>query len=118
MSKGRYINGLTTKALHTMGINHYIVIEEQEYDLYNENKNASAELIILPKKYLEEYDTCDNLGFEKSKGPRFEDTHITNLDISAKLAPLPPRRSRIEAAPSVLPAPKRYTYLRGMVFTC
>lgn len=69
VSKGRYINGLTTKALHTMGINHYIVIEEQEYDLYNENKNDSAELIILPKKYLEEYDTCDDFGFEKSKGP-------------------------------------------------
>lgn len=69
VSKGRDINGLTTKALNEMGINHYIVIEEQEYELYNNNKNNSAKLIILPKKYLEEYDTCDNLGFEKSKGP-------------------------------------------------
>jgi hypothetical protein len=69
VSKGRYSNGLTTKALHTMGVDHYIVIEEQEFDLYNKSKNNSANLIVLPKKYLEEYDTCDEFGFEKSKGP-------------------------------------------------
>lgn len=69
VSKGRFHNGLTTNALHDMNIKHYLVIEEQEFEQYKQNKNNSAELLILPRKYLEEYDTFDDLGFEKSKGP-------------------------------------------------
>src|SRR4051812_16272390 len=32
------------------------------------------------------------------------------FDISARFAPLPPRRSRMPAAPSALPSPKVYTH--------
>lgn len=67
VSKGRSKNGLTTKALNKMSVPHYIVVEQSEFELYR--KNTSADLLILPEKYLSEYDTCDNLGDNKSKGP-------------------------------------------------
>ena len=67
VSKGRWRNGLTTKALNKMGISHFIVVEGDEYDSYK--KHTSAELLILPNSYLDEYDTCDDLGDSKSKGP-------------------------------------------------
>lgn len=67
VSKGRYKNGLTTKALDRMGIKHYIVCEEFEADLYRNNTNA--EILVLPQNYLDDYDTCDDLGGLKSKGP-------------------------------------------------
>lgn len=69
VSKGRYDNGLTTKALHVMGIAHYIVVEQSEYQQYIENKNSSSTVLILPQKYLDDYDTCDLMGNTKSKGP-------------------------------------------------
>ena len=67
VSKGRYNNGLTTKALNKMGVPHYIVVESSEYEDYV--KNTTATVLILPEKYLSEYDTCDDLGDSKSKGP-------------------------------------------------
>jgi len=67
VSKGRYKNGLTTKALDVMGVKHFIVCEELEADLYREHTNA--EILILPQEYLDSYDTCDEFGSEKSKGP-------------------------------------------------
>lgn len=67
VSKGRWHNGLTTKALDTMGVKHYLICESHEYDLYK--KHTNAEVLILPKNYLDEYDACDNLGASKSKGP-------------------------------------------------
>ena len=69
VSKGRWDNGLTTKALHEMSLDHYIVVERSEYSKYKEVANINAKIIILPEKYLANYDTCDNLGDEKSKGP-------------------------------------------------
>jgi hypothetical protein len=67
VSKGRYKNGLTTKALDVMGVKHFIVCEEFEADLYREYTNA--EILVLPQEYLDSYDTCDDFGIEKSKGP-------------------------------------------------
>jgi len=67
VSKGRYKNGLTTKALNRMGVDHYIICEEFEADLYR--KNTKATILILPQCYLDEYDTCDDLGNSKGKGP-------------------------------------------------
>ena len=67
VSKGRYKNGLTTKALDKMGIHHFIVCEEFEAYLYRENTNAK--ILVLPQEYLDSYDTCDDLGNTKSKGP-------------------------------------------------
>jgi len=68
VSKGRSNNGLTTRALHEMNVPHFIVVEEQELEFYKEGRNF-GELLVLPQKYKEEYDLCDNLGFSKSTGP-------------------------------------------------
>lgn len=68
VSKGRWESRLTVKALDRLGLDYKVIIEEQEFEKYASVINSSK-LIILPFKYLEEYDTCDNLGFEKSKGP-------------------------------------------------
>lgn len=69
VSKGRSKNGLTTKALHKMGVKHFIVVEENEVDAYLASKNESAEVITLPRKYIDLYETCDGYGTEKSTGP-------------------------------------------------
>ena len=53
VSKGRWHNGLTTKALNNMGVPHYIVVEADETDKYAET--TSADLLVLPKSYLDEY---------------------------------------------------------------
>jgi len=71
-SKGRHdIKGYTSDNLSEMEIPHYIVIEEQQYDLYYENHkdNKFVTLLILDKKYQDEYNTFDDLGSTKSKGP-------------------------------------------------
>lgn len=67
VSKGRYKNGLTTKALDNMGVEHFLVCEAFEADLYREHTNAK--ILTLPQEYLDNYDTCDELGSSKSKGP-------------------------------------------------
>jgi len=67
VSKGRADNGLTTKALDEMGVDHYIVCEAQEASEYKDK--TSATVLVLPFEYLNNYDTCDDLGGTKSKGP-------------------------------------------------
>jgi hypothetical protein len=67
VSKGRYKKNLTSISLDVMGIKHYIVCEEHEEELYKTHTNA--EILVLPKKYFEEYETCDDLGLTKSTGP-------------------------------------------------
>lgn len=67
VSKGRAENGLTTKALDKMGVPHYIVVEIEEACEYKEKTNG--EILVLPNRYLNNYDTCDNLGSTRSKGP-------------------------------------------------
>lgn len=68
VSKGRWETRLTSKALELMKVPYHIVIEEQEYSEYSSviNKNK---ILILDKKYQDDYDTFDNLGNTKSKGP-------------------------------------------------
>lgn len=70
-SKGRYDIRLTSNYLTYMKVSHYIVIEEQEYDLYLDKTkdNNYVTLLVLDKKYQEKYETLDNLGDTKSKGP-------------------------------------------------
>ena len=67
VSKGRANNGLTTKALNKMGVEHYIVVEEQEESEYM--AVVDADVLVLPVAYLDDYDTCDDLGSTRSKGP-------------------------------------------------
>lgn len=67
VSKGRADNGITTKALDKMGVPHYIVVEIHEAAEYKTKTNAT--ILALPSKYLNNYDTCDELGSTRSKGP-------------------------------------------------
>ena len=68
VSKNRADTRLTSKALEMMKVPYHIVIEESDFDRYSTviNKNK---ILILPEKYLDEYDTFDELGRTKSTGP-------------------------------------------------
>jgi hypothetical protein len=68
VSKGRWESRLTSKALEKMKVPYYIVVEEQEYKQYK-NVIDKKKILILDKKYQDEYDTFDDLGYIKSKGP-------------------------------------------------
>ncbi len=67
-SKGRADSRLTSKALENMNVFYRIIIEEQEYDKYAEVIDENK-LLVLDKTYQDNYNTCDNLGNTKSKGP-------------------------------------------------
>ena len=72
-SKGRYEQKLrcTSNYLTYMKVPHTLVVEEQEYKLYKDaiGDNKFVTLLILDKKYQDEYETLDDLGTTKSKGP-------------------------------------------------
>lgn len=61
-SKNRYTVRKTSDSLNRMGVPHYLVVEEQQYELYKEALKADgiqhASLMILDKKYQDEYDPC------------------------------------------------------------
>jgi len=65
-SKWRWESRLTSKALEMMWVPYNIVVEEHEYEQY---KKACKgwNVIILDKKYQEEYDAWDDLWMTKSK---------------------------------------------------
>lgn len=67
VSKGRWSNGLTAKALNRMGIDYRVIVEAEELEKYADHI-PMYRLLILPKKYLDEYDTCDDV-LGRSKGP-------------------------------------------------
>jgi hypothetical protein len=69
VSKGRWETQHTSKALHEMGVPHYIVVEEQEAAAYRDAVGPLATVLVLDPAYQAEYDTCDDLGDTKSKGP-------------------------------------------------
>lgn len=68
VSKGRWESRLTVKALEKMGVPYFIVVEEQEYSEYSKVIDPKN-ILILDKQYQIDYDTCDDLGNTKSKGP-------------------------------------------------
>ena len=67
VSKGRWLNPLTHKALKTMNIEHAMIVERDQLEDYS--KAVDCKLIVLPERYLSEYDTCDGFGQTKSVGP-------------------------------------------------
>lgn len=67
-SKGRWESRLTHTALKEMGVHHYLVVEEQEFDRYASVIDPK-QLLVLDKTYQQNYDTFDKLGDTKSKGP-------------------------------------------------
>ena len=70
-SKGRYDIRKTSDYLSLCAIQHYIIVEKTEYELYlaNTKNNKYVTLLILDKKYQDNYETLDDLGDTKSKGP-------------------------------------------------
>lgn len=69
-SKGRYQSNrrLTTKALQSMGVPFKVVVEEQEYKNYCDAVGKDN-VLVLDRSYQDNYETFDNLGDSKSKGP-------------------------------------------------
>jgi hypothetical protein len=70
-------------ALDRLGVPFKVIVERQEFDKYAATV-GSERLMILPEKYLDEYDTCDGFGSKKSKGPgaarNFAWDHATESD--------------------------------------
>jgi len=69
VSKGRADRQLTSRSLSEMGVDHYVVVEAQERKAYTRHAAARAKIIVLDPKYQREYETLDDLGDTKSKGP-------------------------------------------------
>jgi len=68
VSKGRAETRYTSKALERLRVPYHIVVEAKEFDAYAAVINPTK-ILILDKKYQDEYDTFDDLGTTKSKGP-------------------------------------------------
>ena len=68
VSKGRWDTRHTSKALELMQVPYRIVVGPHEYDNYASVIDPDK-VLVLPQKYLDEYDTCDELGDSKGKGP-------------------------------------------------
>jgi hypothetical protein len=68
VSKGRWDNQLTATCLDRIGVPYHIVVEEQEYKKYAQEINPDK-ILVLPQKYLDEYDTFSDVGGTKTKGP-------------------------------------------------
>lgn len=68
VSKGRWESRLTSKALEAMHVPYHIVIERKEYEQYAAVIDP-AKILILDPAYQRDYETCDDLGDSKSRGP-------------------------------------------------
>jgi len=68
VSKKRADSRLTGKAFDRMGIDYYMVIDDDDYKSYSAVMDKNK-ILIMPKRYRDEYDTFDNLGDTKPKGP-------------------------------------------------
>lgn len=82
VSKGRWKNRLTSKALNVMGVPYKIVVEEEQLPMYQAEVGVDK-CLVLPQRYLDDYDTCDDIGDSKSRGPgaarNFVWDHATEL---------------------------------------
>lgn len=69
-SKGRSEYMMTSRALTDMGVSHYVVVEPQEVEKYQQAaKGLLCKILPLDMTYKEKYETCDELGLSKSTGP-------------------------------------------------
>ncbi len=59
---------MTSKALDRINVPYRMIVEEHERDLYAAEV-GEAKVMVLPKEYQQRYETCDDLGDTKSKGP-------------------------------------------------
>jgi hypothetical protein len=68
ISKGRWDSRLTSRALEYMKVPYFIVVEQSEYDKYAAVIDSSK-ILILPQKYLDEYDTFWKRSADNKTGP-------------------------------------------------
>jgi len=66
ISKGRWDRRPTSRVLEEMGVPYLMVVEQQEYENYAKHINP-AKLLILPQKYIDDYDTF----WDKKSDPRY-----------------------------------------------
>ena len=68
MSKGRADKCLTAIALTLMGVPFRVIVERAQLRDYAATIGFQR-LLVLPESYLDEYETCDDLGRSRSVGP-------------------------------------------------
>ena len=68
VSKGRWKTRLTSKALDRINVPYYIVVEAHEWGEYASVIDP-AKVLVLPPEFLRDYDTCDDVGDGRGKGP-------------------------------------------------
>lgn len=68
VSKGRHDTRLTARTLESMRVPYLMVVEEQEVELYARHVDR-AQLLVLDPRFQRDYDTFDDLGDAKSRGP-------------------------------------------------
>lgn len=81
VSKSRWDKCLTAAALDIMGIPFRVIVEASQVDKYAETVGRGR-LLILPQSYIDAYDTCDDLGDSKSKGPGAARNFAMDLSIA------------------------------------
>jgi hypothetical protein len=69
VSKGRADTRYTAKALERIGVPFFIVVEAQERAAYESVIGPLGKVLVLDPNYQRDYDTFDNLGATKGKGP-------------------------------------------------
>jgi len=68
VSKGRWTTRHTSKALERIDVPYRIVVEPQEFNAYANVINPEK-ILVLPKIYHDNYNTCDELGDSLGNGP-------------------------------------------------
>lgn len=67
-SKSRADTALTPRFLDSIGVPYRLVVEQQQFDAYAAHFDESK-LLVLDPHFQETYETLDDLGDSKSKGP-------------------------------------------------
>jgi hypothetical protein len=67
-SKSRAATALTPRFLDSINVPYRLVVEQQQFDEYAQHFHTDK-LLILDPEYQRNYETCDDLGDSKSKGP-------------------------------------------------
>ena len=69
VSKGRADTRHTARYLDYMNVPYRLVVEPEEYNLYVKAVGDKNKVLQMDMSYKEKYDTCDDLGLNKSTGP-------------------------------------------------
>ena len=70
VSKGRHDNCTTSEYLSRMEVEHFVVVEPQEVDIYKESLDKNyCKILELDLSFKENYDTFSDLGMVNSTGP-------------------------------------------------